>query len=242
MLERRYPPRTAESWDAVGLVAGDPAQPVRRVLLAVDPTAAVVDEAIAWGADLLVTHHPLLLRPVHSVAATTFKGAMVHRLTRAGVALHVAHTNADAADGGVAHALAEAVGLVDLEPLVALPGEPVDKHVVFVPEPQAEAVLDAMADAGAGRIGNYSRAAWLASGTGTFLPGPGAQPAIGAPGVVEHVAETRVEMVAPDGCGPRWSPRCARFTRTRSRPTTSWRRRCRTRGPAPGGWAGCPSR
>ena len=197
VLDRRYPPRTAESWDAVGLVTGDPAQPVRRVLFAVDPTAAVVDEAIGWGADLLVTHHPLLLRPVHSVAATTFKGALLHRLVRAGVALHVAHTNADAADDGVAHALADAVGLVDLEPLVALPGEPLDKHVVFVPEPDAEAVLDAMAAAGAGRIGDYERAAWLGRGTGTFLPGPGAHPAIGTPGVVERVAETRVETVAP---------------------------------------------
>ncbi len=196
-LDRRYPPRTAESWDAVGLVAGDPAQPVRRVLFAVDPTAAVVAEAIDWGADLLVTHHPLLLRPVHSVAATTFKGALVHRLVRAGIALHVAHTNADAADGGVAEALAEAVGLVDLEPLVPLPGEPLDKHVVFVPHAQAEAVLDAMADAGAGRIGDYARAAWLGAGTGTFLPGPGAHPAIGTPGVVERVPETRVETVAP---------------------------------------------
>ncbi|WP_298456839.1 Nif3-like dinuclear metal center hexameric protein [uncultured Cellulomonas sp.] len=196
-LERRYPPRTAEAWDAVGLVTGDPGQPVRRVLFAVDPTAAVVDEAVEWGADLLVTHHPLLLRPVHSVAATSVKGALVHRLARAGVALHVAHTNADAADGGVAHALADVVGLVDLEPLVALPGDPLDKHVVFVPDAHAEAVLDAMADAGAGRIGDYSRAAWLASGTGTFLPGPAARPAVGTPGVVERVAETRVETVAP---------------------------------------------
>ena len=72
-LERRYPLRAAESWDAVGLVVGDPAQPVRRVLFAVDPVAAVADEALAWGADLLVTHHPLFLRAVHSVAATTFR-------------------------------------------------------------------------------------------------------------------------------------------------------------------------
>ena len=196
-LDRRYPPRTAETWDAVGLVAGDPAQPVRRVLLAVDPTASVVDEAIAWGADLLVTHHPLLLRPVHSVAATSFKGALVHRLVRAGVALHVAHTNADAADGGVAHALAEAIGLVDLEPLVPLPAEPLDKHVVFVPEPSAQAVVDAMSAAGAGAIGDYSRVAFLGRGTGTFVPGPGAHPAIGESGVVEEVAEARVEMIAP---------------------------------------------
>jgi len=119
VLEHRYPPATAEDWDAVGLVAGDPAAPVRRVLFAVDPLAAVLDEAVEWGADLVVTHHPLLLRGIHSVAATTFKGALLHRLIRSGIGLYAAHTNADAAVGGVADALAAAVGLVDTVPLVA---------------------------------------------------------------------------------------------------------------------------
>ena len=117
-LEDLYPPSTAEGWDAVGLVVGDPAAPVRKILFAVDPVAAVVDEAIAWGADLLVTHHPLFLRPVHSVAATTFKGDVVHRLLRAGCGLYVAHTNADAAPRGVADALADLVGITDRSPLV----------------------------------------------------------------------------------------------------------------------------
>ena len=112
-LESLYPPSTAEGWDAVGLVTGDPAQPVRKILFAVDPVATVADEAIEWGADLIVTHHPLFLRPVHSIAATTFKGSLVHRLVRAGVGLYVAHTNADAAPRGVADALADAIGLVD---------------------------------------------------------------------------------------------------------------------------------
>ena len=197
ILERRYPPGTAESWDAVGTVCGDPEQQVRKILFAVDPTAEVVDEALAWGADLLVTHHPLLLRPVHSVAAMTFKGALVHRLIRGGCALHVAHTNADAADGGVAHALAEAVGLVDLEPLVPMASLALDKHVVFVPADGAEALVDAMSGAGAGALGDYSRCAWSTTGTGTFLPGDGARPAVGRPGAVEHVVEARVEMVAP---------------------------------------------
>ncbi|MGV8967904.1 MAG: Nif3-like dinuclear metal center hexameric protein [Cellulomonas sp.] len=196
-LDRRFPRDTAESWDAVGLVLGDPAQPVRKVMFAVDPTAAVVDEAIAWGADLLVTHHPLLLRAVHSVAATSFKGALVHRLIRAGVALHVAHTNADAAVGGVADALAAAVGLIDLVPLEPAAAEPLDKHVVFIPVADAEALIDALAAAGAGGIGEYSRVAWTAAGTGTFTPSSAAHPVLGDAGVVERVAEARIEMVAP---------------------------------------------
>ncbi|MFI8523148.1 Nif3-like dinuclear metal center hexameric protein [Promicromonospora sukumoe] len=116
-LDGLYPPSTAEGWDAVGLVAGDPAAPVRKVLFAVDPVSAVVDQALDWGADLLVTHHPLFLRGTSSVAATTFKGSVVHRLLTGGCALHVAHTNADAAPRGVADALADLVGITDRRPL-----------------------------------------------------------------------------------------------------------------------------
>ncbi|WP_149202857.1 Nif3-like dinuclear metal center hexameric protein [Actinotalea subterranea] len=199
VLDRRYPPATAESWDAVGTVCGDPDQPVRKVLLAVDPVADVVDEALAWGADLLLTHHPLLLRPVHSVAATTYKGALVQRLIRGGCALHNAHTNADAASGGVAEALARAVGLVDLRPLTPLPTPALDKHVVFVPVEAADDLVDAMSAAGAGELGAYSRCAWTTTGRGTFRPGQDANPAVGTPGVVEQVHEARVEMVAPRG-------------------------------------------
>jgi dinuclear metal center YbgI/SA1388 family protein len=197
LLERRYPPSTAESWDAVGLVTGDPDQPVRRVLFAVDPVAAVVDEAVAWEADLVVTHHPLLLRPVHSIAATTFKGALLHRLVRSGVGLFTAHTNADAAAGGVADALAGVLGLVGTVPLDAAPAEPLDKHVVFVPVADAERLVDALAAAGAGAIGEYTRCAWTSTGQGTFTPTDAARPAVGSAGEASRVVEARVEMVAP---------------------------------------------
>ena len=197
LLDTAYPPGTAESWDAVGLVTGAPAQPVRKIMFAVDPVADVADEAIAWGADLVVVHHPVLLRAVHSIAATTFKGALVHRLVRAGVALYAAHTNADAAHDGVADALAGTLGLVDLVPLVALPVEALDKHVVMVPAADADRLVDALADAGAGAIGEYTRCAWRTTGEGTFTPSTRAQPAIGSAGHVTTVVEVRVEMVAP---------------------------------------------
>lgn len=122
LLEARYPPSTAEDWDAVGLVTGDPAAPVRKVLFAVDPVAAVIAEAVDWGADLLVTHHPLLLRGVHSIAAGTLKGQAVHSLITSGCALFAAHTNADAAVRGVADALADTLGLVATVPLEPRPG------------------------------------------------------------------------------------------------------------------------
>jgi dinuclear metal center YbgI/SA1388 family protein len=124
-LDARYDPALAESWDAVGLVCGDPDEPVSRVLFAVDPTAAVVDEVIETGAQLLVTHHPLLLTPVHGVPADDPKGRLVHRLVRAGAGLFVAHTNADRAPGsGVNDALAAVLGLRDAVPLEPVPADP----------------------------------------------------------------------------------------------------------------------
>jgi len=124
ILDRRYPPHLAEDWDRVGLSVGDPKAEVTKVLFAVDPVLAVADEAIASGAQLLVSVHPLLLRGVHSVVADTAKGAVVHRLIGAGVALYTAHTNADAVLGGVAEALATAVGLQESAPLIPHPEEP----------------------------------------------------------------------------------------------------------------------
>lgn len=124
-LEAAYPPGRAESWDAVGLVCGDPSQQVERVLFAVDPVAVVGQEALDFGADLIVTHHPLYLRGTTSVAATTFKGRLIHTLIKNDIALYTAHTNADVANPGVSDALARAVGLVgDLVPLQPFPDDP----------------------------------------------------------------------------------------------------------------------
>jgi dinuclear metal center YbgI/SA1388 family protein len=197
VLENRYHPSRAEPWDAVGLVCGDPAATVDRVLFAVDPVAAVVDEAVGWGADLVVTHHPLFLRPVHGVPASTPKGRVVHTLLTHGVGLYVVHTNADGANPGVSDALAAALGLRDVHPLAPAPVDPTDKLVVFVPEPDADSLLDALAAAGAGRIGEYDRCAWTTAGIGTFRPGAAASPTIGTVGQVEQVAEIRLEMVLP---------------------------------------------
>ena len=127
VVERLYPPSTAQSWDRVGLVTGDLRQPVRRVHLAVDPTIAVIEEARSLGADLLLTHHPLLLRGVHSVATTSAKGASVTHLVVGDVALYVAHTNADVAADGVCEALAEACGLAATRALTESEGQPMGR-------------------------------------------------------------------------------------------------------------------
>jgi dinuclear metal center YbgI/SA1388 family protein len=127
VVERLYPPSTAQSWDRVGLVTGDLQQPVRRVHLAVDPTLAVIEEARELGADLLLTHHPLLLRGVHSVATTTAKGAGVTHLVVGDIALYVAHTNADVAADGVCEALAQACGLTTSAPLTVAEDQPLGR-------------------------------------------------------------------------------------------------------------------
>lgn len=205
LLDRWYDPAWAEPWDAVGLVCGDPADEVRSVLFAVDPVEAVVDEALALGVDLLVVHHPLLLSPVSSVAATTAKGRVVHRLVRGGVALLTAHTNADVPAGGVNESIAAALGLRDprvLEPTDGTVPDPgsgpaMDKLVAFVPPEAADGVRAALVAVGAGSLGAYDSCTFSTPGEGRFRPLEGADPSLGRVGEVEVVAEVRLETLYP---------------------------------------------
>lgn len=196
-MESLYPKKWAEEGDAVGLIVGDPGHDVRRILFAVDPVQDVVDQAIEMHADLVIVHHPLLLKAVHSVAADSPKGRVVHDLIRNDIALYVAHTNADSPRFGVSEAIATALGLSEVRPLAAAPADPLDKVVTFVPHSSTQPVVDALAAAGAGAIGDYDRCAFIGSGEGTFRPGLDAHPAIGTPGRIEEVLESRVEMVLP---------------------------------------------
>lgn len=196
VLDAAYPPELAHDWDSVGLVCGDPDEPVTSVTIAVDATDAVAAEVPGGG--LLLAHHPLLLRGVDTVAASTAKGALLHRLIRTGRSLFTAHTNADSATPGVSDALADTLGLVVEEVLSPAPSGPdLDKWVVFVPTDHAAALRDSLFAAGAGQIGDYSCCSWSVSGTGQFLPHEGATPTIGAVGTVEQVAEDRIEVIAP---------------------------------------------
>lgn len=199
LLHRWYPPSTADGWDRVGLVAGDLDQPVARVLFAVDATLEVAEEAAAWGADLLVVHHPLFLKGVHGFTTETPKGRTLTTLLRAGCGLLAAHTNADQAVAGVSESLALALGLDDPRPIVPAPVDPLDKLTVFVPVPDAERLRATLAEAGAGGIGDYDSASFSTAGHGRFRPLEGAQPAIGTVGEFETVAEERIEVVMPRG-------------------------------------------
>jgi dinuclear metal center YbgI/SA1388 family protein len=150
---------------------------------------------VAADIDLVITHHPLYLRGTSSVAATTPKGRVVHRLVTHGCGLYAAHTNADSPAGGVSEAMARALGLADLIPLAGDPVEPRDKLVVFVPTGDAERVREAITRAGAGAIGDYESCTFTSVGEGRFRPLPGSSPAIGSVGDLEVVDEVRIEAV-----------------------------------------------
>lgn len=195
LMEQWYPARQADAWDAVGLVCGDPDQSVHRILLAVDPVAVVAQEAV--GFDLLVVHHPLYLRGTSSVAATTPKGRVVHRLLTNGCALLAAHTNADAPAEGVSESLALALGLCQVVPLEPAETESLDKIVVFAPATAADTLREQLTAAGAGAIGDYDSCTFSTPGEGRFRPLPGANPTIGSTGELAVVDEVRIEMVCP---------------------------------------------
>lgn len=199
VLDAAYPPALAEGWDRVGLICGDPDEAVSRVAVALDCTDAVADAAIEAGAQMLVVHHPLLLRGVSSVAADTPKGRILHKLIRAGVALFAAHTNADSARPGVNDRLAEILGVTPGAPLAPKPGGDLDAWVVRVPAGHVEEVKRAVFDAGAGEVGDYDSCCFQLSGRGQFRPGEDSDPFIGDRGRVEHVDEERIEFVAEPG-------------------------------------------
>lgn len=189
------PPRLAEDWDNVGLQVGDPGWPVRRVRVALDPLPETVAAACEDGVDLLITHHPLLLKGVRHIDFGTPFGDLVRRAAEARLALAAAHTNLDSAPGGVNDVLAARLGLVNLRPLVPAAAAGEVKLVVFVPVEAEEAFLEALYATPAGRIGDYTNCSFRSRGTGTFRPGVAAQPYSGVPGAVSHAEELRVETV-----------------------------------------------
>lgn len=192
-LERWAPPGSAQGYDNSGLQVGDPARAVTRALLALDLTPEVVHEARETGAELVVTHHPLLFRPLRRLTTGDWSGALALELAEARIALYSIHTNLDAALGGVSFALGRQLGLEDLRLLEPLE-ESLYKLVTFVPASHFEAVREALARAGAGRIGEYDSCAFASPGTGYFRPGDATQPFIGRAGELEHADELRLEV------------------------------------------------
>lgn len=195
-LNSLYPPDLAEEWDNVGLQVGDPTATVNRALVALDPSLAALTAARAHGAQLLVTHHPLLFKPLRRLTPDDPVGRVVWQAVKDGVAIISAHTNLDVAPAGLNCWLAERLGLESSEPLQATAGRLL-KLVVYVPAGHEEAVSEALFAAGAGQIGAYDQCSFRSTGTGTFRPGPGSKPFIGKAGDRENVAELRLETIVP---------------------------------------------
>ncbi len=193
-LDTAAPWAQAADWDRVGLLVGDAADDVTGVLVALDATAATIDEAAARCCSVLLTHHPLLFKPVARVTADDPVGALVLRLARAGVAHVAAHTNLDASAAGVSVALAGQLGLENVR-VLAPDADAAHVLVTYVPPDAAGAVRDALAGAGAGRIGLYDGCSFSSDGTGRFTPGDGATPAIGSVGDAAATPEVRIEAV-----------------------------------------------
>jgi len=193
-LEAWAPPGSAQSYDNVGLQVGDAQRSVEHALLALDLTPQVVDEAASTGASLIITHHPLLFKPLSSLTADSFTSHLALRLAEAGIALYSIHTNLDAAPGGVSFALAEHLGLSDVTFLDGF-ADTLYKLATFVPSDEFESVRAALAEAGAGQIGEYDACAFSTNGTGYFRPGHATTPHIGeAGGSLESVDEVKIEV------------------------------------------------
>ncbi|MCG3136210.1 MAG: GTP cyclohydrolase 1 type 2 [Phycisphaerae bacterium] len=198
-LELLAPLHLADPNDNVGLLVGDPQAPCQQLLLSIDLTATVIEEAIGYGAQLLVSYHPPIYQPISRLRAdSSGMDALVWQAIQAGLAIYSPHTALDAAAEGTNDVLARMCEGVDIRPLPATPASSSEcKVVVFVPPLQVEAVAETMSSAGAGIIGAYQRCSFRLRGSGTFFGGAGSQPVIGQAGRLEEVEEIRLEMVAP---------------------------------------------
>ncbi len=185
-----------ESWDNAGVQVGDVDNEATGAILCVDVTEGVVDEAVAKGTNLIVSHHPLLFKGLKRIVGATPIERIVAKALRNGITIYSAHTNMDSAVGGVSWRDAEKLGLKDVRVLAPQSGN-VMKLVVFVPDDYADAVCEAMWKAGAGHIGNYDRCAYRMSGIGTYYALEGANPFAGNVGEQHEEAEARVEVVFP---------------------------------------------
>ena len=194
-LKQFAPPPLAADWDNVGLLLGDADAEVRRVLTCLTVTSEVAAEAVAEGVQCIVTHHPILFRAVKRLTTATSEGRMLLALIRAGAAVYCPHTAFDNTAGGINDALARRLGLTGVGPLRRRQGPGQCKVVVFVPDADLTRVSDAMFEAGAGHIGQYSQCSFRLAGTGTFFGSEATNPTIGQKGRREEVSEWRLEAI-----------------------------------------------
>lgn len=195
LMEEEYPLHLAESWDNSGLQIGSSDKKVGRILIALDLDSFVLKQAVEQQVDMIITHHPLFFKPIKNINYTSPLGKMIKTLVSADITVYSAHTNLDAAGRGLNQALAEKLGLIDIEPLYPASRDSLFKLVVYVPAAHLEDVRTAICTAGAGCIGKYADCSFRVRGTGTFRPGQDTNPFIGKTGQLEEVDEFRLETI-----------------------------------------------
>ena len=197
IMDKLAPRKFAEEWDNVGLLVGDGSKDVSKILVALDATFEVVKEAIDKKVDMIVTHHPLIFKPIKNVKADNPVGSLLIQLIKNDISLYAAHTSFDIAPNGMNDILCNVLGIYDREVLDVTYSEGYKKIAVYVPQGYEEIVKNAMCNAGAGFIGNYSNSTFQTQGIGTYKPLEGTNPFIGEIGKIEKVEEVKIETVVP---------------------------------------------
>ena len=195
-IELYAPLSLQESFDNAGVQVGDVNQPATGALLCLDVTEEVVDEAIEWGCNLIVSHHPLAFKAFKSLTGSTYIERCMIKACKYDLVIYAAHTNLDNAAGGVNFRLAELIGLENVRVLSPQRGALL-KLVTFVPEEYAELMRTTLFNAGAGSIGNYDACCFYQSGNGTFRAGEGTHPFCGEIGELHVEKEVRIETILP---------------------------------------------
>ncbi|MCK6618396.1 MAG: Nif3-like dinuclear metal center hexameric protein [Cyclobacteriaceae bacterium] len=195
-LESIAPLAYQETYDNSGLLTGSPEQDVTGILVTLDCTEAVVDEAMQTNCNLIVAHHPIIFRGLKKLTGSNYVERTVIKAIRHNVAIYAIHTNLDNVNTGVNRKIAEKIGLINLQ-ILAPKADTLVKLVTFVPHTHTEAVLTALYSAGAGQIGNYKNCSFQTQGTGTFMPNEEAHPHIGRANMQEVVNEVRAEVIFP---------------------------------------------
>lgn len=197
IIEELASKKLAEAWDNIGLLIGDGSSKINKIMVCLDVTEWVIDEAIEQKADMLVSHHPVIFGKINRITADTVLGRKLLKLISNNIAVYCAHTNYDMAKGGLNDLFAKRLGFNSFELIEPLHTEKLYKLIVYIPKGHEDKIFKALVAAGAGHIGNYSSCSYRTEGVGTFLPEEGTHPFIGAQGKLEEVEEVKLGTLVP---------------------------------------------
>ncbi len=196
-IENKYPLNLAYNWDNVGLIVGDFDNDIKRILVTLEANESIIEEAIENKIDLIVTHHPFIFKKINKINTKDLKGRLIHKLIKNDIALYSMHTNFDIAIDGLNDYFMEIMGFKNTKILDVTHSDTLYKIAVYVPVSHEIIVREALGEAGAGYIGNYSHCTFNTQGIGTFKPENDANPFIGTVGEIESVKEVKIETIVP---------------------------------------------